>query len=137
MLPPVHTPDPRTFAEAWVAAWNARDVEAVLAHFADDVVFTSPTAVRLAPGSDGTVVGKDALRRYWTAALSHNRDLRFALLGVFSGIDTLVLHYRNQAGASVAEVVTFRDGLVAAGHATHLTWLASSQAARTGPRRSR
>ena len=30
------------FAARWAAAWNRRDVEAVLAHFHDDVVFTSP-----------------------------------------------------------------------------------------------
>jgi ketosteroid isomerase-like protein len=29
-------------AEQWAAAWNARDVERVLAHFDDDVTFTSP-----------------------------------------------------------------------------------------------
>lgn len=41
------TPDPSNFADAWVRAWNAHDVEAVLAHFHDDVVFSSPVAARL------------------------------------------------------------------------------------------
>lgn len=27
------TPDPKTFADHWVSAWNAHDIEAVLAHF--------------------------------------------------------------------------------------------------------
>ena len=31
--------DPLDFATAWVAAWNRHDVDAVLAHFHDDVVF--------------------------------------------------------------------------------------------------
>src|SRR5205085_11775812 len=35
------------FARAWVDAWNRRDVEAVLAHFADDAVFISPKAERV------------------------------------------------------------------------------------------
>jgi hypothetical protein len=30
--------------DALVAAWNRRDIEAVLEHFADDVTFTSPLA---------------------------------------------------------------------------------------------
>jgi ketosteroid isomerase-like protein len=47
------TPDPRSYADAWVRAWNAHDVEAVLAHFADDVVFTSPVAARVVPESGG------------------------------------------------------------------------------------
>ena len=45
-----------------------RDVEAVLAHFHDDVVFSSPIAARLLPDSLGVVRGKEALRHYWTAA---------------------------------------------------------------------
>lgn len=113
-------PDPGGFAAQWLHAWNARDVEAVLAHFAEDVVFTSPTAIRFAPESGGTVRGKDALRRYWTLALQGNPDLHFELVGVYAGVDTVVLHYRNQLGGLVNEVLTFRDGLVAVGHATHL-----------------
>ncbi len=30
------------FVAGWIDAWNRRDIEAVLAHFADDVRFTSP-----------------------------------------------------------------------------------------------
>ena len=111
--------DASAFAAAWIEAWNARDVEAVLRHYADDVVFTSPTAVRFVPESGGTVRGKDALRRYWTVALEANPDLHFELVDVYVGVDTIVLHYRNQAGAAVSEVLTFRDGLVVVGHATH------------------
>ena len=50
----------------WEAAWNDRDIERVLAHFDENVVFTSPTA--LAVVGVGTVRGKEALRSYWTAA---------------------------------------------------------------------
>jgi ketosteroid isomerase-like protein len=30
------------FAERWVKNWNAHDLEGLLSHFSDDVVFTSP-----------------------------------------------------------------------------------------------
>jgi ketosteroid isomerase-like protein len=40
------TPDPKSYADQWVRAWNARDIEAVLDHFHDDVVLTSPVAAR-------------------------------------------------------------------------------------------
>ena len=114
------TPEPTGFANEWIANWNSRDVEAVLSHYADDVVFTSPTALRIVPASGGTVQGKDALRSYWTLALEGNPDLHFELVGIYAGIDTIVMHYRNQQGALVNEVVTFRGGLIVAGHATHL-----------------
>ena len=112
-------PDAAAFAHEWTTAWNARDVERVLRHVADDVVFTSPLAARFAPESGGTVRGKDALRRYWTVALESHPDLHFELIDVYSGVDTIVLHYRNEAEALIAEVFTFRAGRVVSGHATH------------------
>jgi hypothetical protein len=72
--------DARTFAERWAEAWNNRDVEAVLADFDENVVFSSPTA--LAVTGVGTVHGKDALRAYWTAALARVSSLRFILTRV-------------------------------------------------------
>jgi ketosteroid isomerase-like protein len=67
------TPDAKTFSQNWVDAWNAHDIEAVLEHFRDDVAFTSPVAVRVLPETGGVVAGKDALRHYWTTALSRCR----------------------------------------------------------------
>ncbi len=118
--PNVSFPDPVGFADRWISAWNARDIDAVLTHYADDVVFTSPTALRFAPETGGTVRGKDALRRYWTVALEGNPGLHFELVGVYTGVDTVALNYRNQVGNLINEVLTFRDGLVAVGHAIHL-----------------
>ena len=114
------TPEPGEFAERWIAAWNARDIEAVLTDYSDDVVFTSPTAARFIPESGGTIRGKEALRGYWKVALRANTDLHFELLGVYVGVNTVALHYRNQGGGLVSEVLTFRNGLVSVGHATHL-----------------
>jgi ketosteroid isomerase-like protein len=114
------TPDPHTFAEAWVHAWNAHDVEAVLAHFHEDVVFTSPVAARVLPDTGGVVHGKEALRDYWATALNMLPDLHFEVVGVYRGESTLVINYRNHRGELVNEVLTFDDGLVRVGHGTYL-----------------
>lgn len=71
------TEEARVFAARWAEAWNVRDVEQVLAHFHDEVVFTSPTA--LAVMGTPTVRGKEALREYWTTALSRLTSLRFTV----------------------------------------------------------
>lgn len=63
------------FAARWAEAWNQRAVEAVLEHFHEDIVFTSPTA--LAVVGSPVVRGKDALRAYWGAALARVGSLRF------------------------------------------------------------
>jgi len=106
------------FAEQWVRDWNAHDIDALLKHFTDDIVFTSPVAVRLL-GGDGVVRGKEALRKYWTEGVRLIPDLRFEVLAVYAGIDTLVINYRNQAGGVVCEVLTFDGPLVREGHGTY------------------
>jgi ketosteroid isomerase-like protein len=67
----------RAFAADWAEAWNRRDIERVLAHFHEDVEFTSPTA--LAVMGVPTVRGKGALREYWTKALARLTSLRFTI----------------------------------------------------------
>jgi hypothetical protein len=114
------TPDPKSYADQWVLAWNAHDIEAVLDHFHDDVVFTSPVAARVVPESGGVVRGKAALRNYWTVALAKLPDLQFEVIGVYRGESTLVINYRNHRGELVNEVLTFDGGLVRVGHGTYL-----------------
>ncbi|MDA2893786.1 nuclear transport factor 2 family protein [Mycolicibacterium sp. BiH015] len=113
--------DADQFAREWVRAWNDHDIEAVLTHFDDAVLFTSPVALKVLPSTGGVVQGKAALREYWTTVLVSVPDLEFAVEGVFGGIDTVVIAYRNQNGGVVSEVLRFNeDGLVIEGHATHL-----------------
>jgi ketosteroid isomerase-like protein len=116
----VSTPEPGAFAEEWSAAWNRRDVEDVLAHFHDDVVFSSPVAAEMVPGSGGVVRGKAALREYWTTALAALPELRFEVVGVYQGQSVLVINYRNERGRLVNEVLEFDGARVRRGHGTYL-----------------
>jgi ketosteroid isomerase-like protein len=103
MLTVMPTPDPLTYVEQWVQAWNAHDIDAVLSHFHDDVVFTSPVAARLLPETGGVVRGKPALRDYWMTALKSLPDLHFDVVGLYRGESTLVINYRNERGGLVNE----------------------------------
>jgi hypothetical protein len=109
----------QAFAQQWARDWNAHDVEALLGHFTDDVVFTSPVAVRIL-GGDGVIRGKQALRKYWSEGVRLIPDLRFEVLALYVGVSTLVINYRNQAGGLVSEVLTFEGSLVREGHGTYL-----------------
>ena len=111
--------DAERFAREWAQAWNSRDLEAVLSHFHDDVVFTSPVAAQVVPASGGVIRGKEALRAYWTAALKRVPDLHFVVQGVYAGVNALVIHYKNQKGALVNEVLIFQGDRVKEGHATY------------------
>lgn len=112
--------DAVAFTKQWVEAWNAHDVEAVLAHFHDDVVFTSPVAAKVSPKTAGVVRGKPALRRYWTQALQRIQNLRFVIEGIYQGIDTIVIVYRNQDDGLVSEVLRFSGDVVTEGHGTYI-----------------
>jgi hypothetical protein len=114
------TPEPTAFADQWVRAWNDHDVEAVLAHFHDDVVFSSPVAIRVLPESGGVVRGKAVLRDYWLKALALVPGLHFEVIGVYEGESVLVINYRNERGGLVNEVLTFDGELVREGHGTYL-----------------
>ena len=108
--------DAHRWAEEWVSAWNRHDVDAVLAHFADDVEFCSPVAATVTGDPSGVVHGRDALRRYWTTALAARPDLHFELDDVHLGVDCISIQYRNQAGRHVTEMAVFDgDGMVVRG----------------------
>jgi len=109
------------FAESWVQAWNDHDLDAVLAHFAEDAVFSSPVAAQVVPESAGVLRGKAALRAYWAAGLARIPDLRFEVVAVYTGIDTLVLNYRNHVGGLVCEVLRFDGDVVLQGAGTYLS----------------
>jgi ketosteroid isomerase-like protein len=107
------------FAQEWVEAWNAHDLERLLAHFADDVVWSSPVVVSFCGDESGTLYGKQAVREYYAAGLRRIPDLRFEVLSVRVGMAVLVINYRNQDGREVSEVLKLRDGLVVEGHGTY------------------
>ena len=108
-------------SQSWLTAWNAHDLDAVLAHFADDAVFTSPVAAQLLPETHGVLVGKAAIRAYWTVGLERIPDLHFEIIDVYTGLDTIVINYRNHAGGRVNEVLQLDDsGLVVRGDGTYL-----------------
>lgn len=69
--------EPDRFSQEWAAAWNARDLDRVLAHFEEDVTFSTPKAVD-AVGRP-TVKGKAAVRAYWEKALTRITSLQFTV----------------------------------------------------------
>ena len=117
----------KDFATQWAKGWNDHDIEAIMAHFHEDVVWTSPVAAALVPGSGGLIEGKAALRSYYETGLQRMPDLHFEVLGVYLGLKTLVINYRNQHGSLVNEVLIFDDdSLVREGHGTYLSEPAAS-----------
>jgi len=88
-------------AERWLAAWNAHDLDAILALYAADARHTS-TRVRLLGGSDDTVRGRDAIADYFRRGLERYPALHFEPMTVSTGPRTVVIEYRR-AGVDAPE----------------------------------
>ncbi|HEX6773331.1 MAG TPA: nuclear transport factor 2 family protein [Acidobacteriaceae bacterium] len=104
-LLPLESSFARSFAQEWIDAWNSHDLERILAHYDDDVLLTSPVALKLLNG-DGTVRGKAALREYFQRGLQAFSSLRFDLIDILWGTETIVIYYVNNVrGSKTAEVM--------------------------------
>lgn len=97
------------FAEAWVEAWNAHDLDHILAHYSEDALMTSPFLTTLIGEPTGTLKGKEQVRAYWRRALERVPDLHFDVLEVFVSVGSMVIFYKAVLGTRACEVFFFDD----------------------------
>ena len=97
------------FAHAWIAAWNSHDLEAILAHYTEDVRFCSPLLARIAGNASGVLEGRAALRDYFRAALEKFPSLTFRLRAVFAGVESVTIVYDSVNGLVAAETMVLNE----------------------------
>jgi ketosteroid isomerase-like protein len=101
------------YVKRWIAAFESKDLDRVLAFYTDDVIFHSPVIARLSHDPSGTVQGKAALRAYVKKGFEVFDHINFTLLDVLRGVDSIAIHYKGITGTHVVEVLFFdKDGLV-------------------------
>ena len=114
------TVDYDNLARIWYDTWNARDLAAIMALYADDVCFTSPYARTLGFADTGTLTSKADLERYFAAGLSRIPNLHFEPLANCIGANGHTLVYTNQSGSWVAEHHEYNDrGLIVRANAAY------------------
>lgn len=91
-------------ARDWVAAWNARNLERVLAHYADEVELRSPLVVERLGRADGTLRGKEELRAYFARGMA-SPELRFELVDVRVGVNAVCVLYDRENGIRAADTM--------------------------------
>ncbi len=103
----------RGLAEEWVEAWNAHDLDAIMALYAPEVVFQTPTIIDTLGVPDGTVRGAEPLREHFARGLERLPGLRFELDGVYAGVRSLAMTYRWADGTPVCELHEYGEsGLI-------------------------
>jgi len=99
-------PHAREIAEDWAAAWNARDLERILSHYAQDVLFFSPSVVTRYGEPTGMLRGKHALREHFRRGLeTFGANVRFTIIDVLSGVNGYTVYYSRENGATVVDNV--------------------------------
>lgn len=98
----------REIAESWTAAWNARDLEALMTHYADTVTFMSPAVADRDGVPSGVIQGKAALTRHIREDLKTvGPAVHLTLIDVRAavGVGGYTLHYRRETGAKAIVVI--------------------------------
>lgn len=92
-------------AQDWIDAWNSHDINRILSHYSDEVVFTSPFIIKLLGDSSGTIQGKALLKPYFMKGLEAYPNLKFELYQVLTGVDSMTLYYRTVNEMLAAEIM--------------------------------
>lgn len=101
--------DAHSFATSWYAAWNAHDLDAIMAHYAPTIRHSSPFIKRY-NGTDALALeGAPAVRDYFGRALDRNPTLRFDPLHMTIGLESVILVYRRMTGDLAAEIFFFDE----------------------------
>jgi len=115
--------DTRAIARAWLDAFNAHDLDALLALYADDAVHTSPKLRARAPETEGKVAGKPALRAWWKDCFDRLPTIRYEATSITAddarAFLEYVRHVPREADLSVAEVFDVSRGKIVASRVYH------------------
>ncbi|HTP93414.1 MAG TPA: nuclear transport factor 2 family protein [Xanthobacteraceae bacterium] len=104
----------KTWQEAWdwaaaeCDAWNRRDLDAIMAHYADDVALSSPVVVARMGRADGWLHGKAEVRKYFEIGL-RAPGLHFELIDVLFGVNVLCMIFRRETGVTVSDTFELDD----------------------------
>lgn len=101
---PITEQTAREFAASWYRAWNAHDVDAIMAHYTPEIEHSSPFIKRYNDSDDSALRGIPAVRDYFARALARNPTLRFDPRHITIGLESVILVYTRMTGDLAAEV---------------------------------
>lgn len=95
----------QTFANEWIDSWNAHDLDRILKHYSDNIEFSSPFIIKLFNEPSGKIKSKEKLKPYFEKGLLAYPNLKFELLHVLKGVNSITLLYRSVNNLLAAEVM--------------------------------
>ncbi|HEY3806626.1 MAG TPA: nuclear transport factor 2 family protein [Kofleriaceae bacterium] len=114
---------PRELAQRWLDRFEARDLDGLLALYADDATHTSPKIRVRDPGTGGKLRGKPALRAWWADAFERLPELRYVPTSITADGDRALLEYVRRVPGEpdmpIAEVFDVSNGVIVASRVFH------------------
>lgn len=110
-------------AHAWMAAFNAKQLEQLLELYDESAEHYSPKLKLRHPETKGLIKGKKALRAWWRDAFDRLPSLRYELIRLTAENDRVFMEYvRRVAGEEdlyVGEMLEVKDGRIVASAVFH------------------
>jgi hypothetical protein len=114
---------PKEIVDEWLSAFNRGDADGMVALYSDDAIHTSPRLRAAQPASDGRVVGRAAMRRWWQDAFDRSPGIRYEVVTTVSNDHAATVEYlRLEPGAPtlrVAEIFEIQKGKIVRSHVFH------------------
>jgi ketosteroid isomerase-like protein len=114
---------PRAIAREWLRAFNSKDLDALLALYADDAVHTSPKLRARQPETKGEIRGKAALSAWWSDAFARLPSMHYEESAITADDERALLEYVRHVDGElplrVAEVFDVQRGVIVASRVYH------------------
>jgi heme-degrading monooxygenase HmoA/ketosteroid isomerase-like protein len=113
----------RATATSWLQCFERRDLDGLLALYADDATHTSPKIRVRHPETGGLLHGKAAMRAWWQDSFDRLPSMRYVPTALTANGDRVfmeyVRHVDGEPDMPVAEVLDVRGGLIVASRVFH------------------
>jgi ketosteroid isomerase-like protein len=96
-------------AKNWIEAWNTHDLERILSHYSQNVVFEAETVKMRWNKADGKLYGIEELRKHFALGLELAPKLKFEFEQVFLAPSGYAIMYRRENGNRVIDTITIDD----------------------------
>ena len=110
-------------AVKWFAAFNAADLENLLALYDDHAQHFSPKLKVRHPETKGLVTGKNALRSWWRDAFDRLPTLQYMPVTLTANADRVFMEYVRKVDGEpdmlVAEVLEIKNNVIIASRVYH------------------
>jgi len=99
----------KALATDWIDAWNKRDIDRIVDHYADTIEFYSPTVIKRWKIEDGKLTGKEKLKQHFLKGFEEAPDLHFEFVDILIGTEGVMILYKRETGKLIVDHVILND----------------------------